>query len=255
MPRYYSAMHLNRREFLAAATAAGVATRVAQPFGAAVAQTQPQLPGSPGEPTAGRARRLGLGDGDRDGLLYVPRGYKAGEAMPLLVLLHGAGNTSLSTQYAYAHADDFGFIVLSPDSRDQRTWDAIIGIWGPDLEFIGEAIKYTKRQCAITESHIGLGGFSDGGSYALSMGIGNGDVFSRILGMSPGVMQPATVRGKPKIWISHGTSDPIMPIDITSRTFVPRLKKLGYDVTYREYEGRHQLPAPIAHEAFAWFSA
>jgi predicted esterase len=55
--------------------------------------------------------------------------------------------------------------------------------------------------------------------------------------------------------VSHGTSDPVMPIDITSRKFVPRLKSLGYDVTYREYEGRHQLPAPIAHEAFAWFAA
>ena len=252
MPRYYSAMHLNRREFLAAATAASVA----QPVRAAFAQSvQPQMPGPPGEATPGRARRLGLGDGDRDGLLYVPRGYKAGEPMPLLVLLHGAGNTSLSTQYAYPHADDFGFIVLSPDSRDERTWDGILGIWGPDLDFIGEAIKYTQKQCAIRADHVGLGGFSDGGSYALSMGIGNGDFFTRILGMSPGVLQPAAVRGKPKIWISHGTSDPIMPIDITSRTFVPRLKKLGYDVTYREYEGRHQLPAPIAHEAFAWFSA
>jgi len=27
-----------------------------------------------------------------------------------------------------------------------------------------------------------------------------------------------------------------MPIDVTSRKFVPRLKGLGYDVTYREYE-------------------
>ena len=245
-------MHLNRREFL---TAAG-AVPVARAFSPALAQApQPQMPGPPGEPTAGRTRRLGIGDGDRDGLLYVPRSYKPGEPMPLLVLLHGAGNTALSTQYAYAHADDFGFIVLSPDSRDERTWDAILGTWGPDLEFIGQALKYARSQCAVVDSHIGLGGFSDGGSYALSMGIGNGDVFTKILGMSPGVMQPAAVRGKPKIWVSHGTSDPIMPIDLTSRKFVPRLKSLGYDVTYREYEGRHQLPAPIAHEAFAWFAA
>ena len=245
-------MLISRRNFLGATTAVSVA----QAFKPAFAQPpQAQMPGPPGEPTPGRARRLGIGDGERDGLLYVPTGYKPGTPMPLLVLLHGAGNTSLSTQYSYAHADEFGFIVLSPDSRDERTWDAILGIWGPDLEFIGGALKYAKGQCAIVDSHIGLGGFSDGGSYALSMGIGNGDVFTKIMGMSPGVMQPAAVRGKPKIWVSHGTSDPIMPIDITSRKFVPRLKNLGYDVTYREYEGRHQLPAPIAHEAFAWFAA
>ena len=44
-----------------------------------------------------------------------------------------------------------------------------------------------------------------------------------------------------------------MPIDITSRRFVPRLKKLGYDVTYREFDGRHTLPPPLLREAFEWF--
>ncbi len=62
------------------------------------------------------------------------------------------------------------------------------------------------------------------------------------MAFSPGVMQPIEVHGKPRIFISHGISDQVMPIDVTSRTFVPRLKKLGYDVTYREYEGRHGVP-------------
>ena len=31
------------------------------------------------------------------------------------------------------------------------------------------------------------------------------------------------------MFISHGTSDPTMPIDDTSRKFVPRLKALGYN--------------------------
>jgi hypothetical protein len=44
-----------------------------------------------------------------------------------------------------------------------------------------------------------------------------------------------------------------MPIDVTSRRFVPRLKNLGYDVTYREYEGRHGVTQPIVREAFEWF--
>jgi phospholipase/carboxylesterase len=244
-------MILTRREFLAAAAAGGAA----QAFRPAFAQTsQLPLPGPPGDPTPGRWRKLGLGDADRDGLMYVPRQWKAEEPMPLLVLCHGAGNTSLSTQYSYQYADEFGFIVLSPDSRDERTWESIVGIWGPDLEFIGEAIRYVKRQCTLQEDHVGIAGFSDGASYALSMGIGNGDLFSRIMAMSPGIMQPAVVRGKPRIFISHGTQDRVMPIDITSRKFVPRLKGLGYDVTYREYEGRHQLPPEIAHIAYEWFS-
>lgn len=175
--------------------------------------------------------------------------------MPLLVILHGAGGSALSTQYAFPHADTFGFIVLAPDSRDEVTWDVLRGEWGPDAPFIAEAMRYAMRMCTVDKSRIGLAGFSDGASYALSMGIGAGDVFSRIIAMSPGVMQPMAVNGKPKIFISHGTSDQVMPIGITSRRFVPRLKSLGYDVTYREYEGRHQLPPEIAHQAFEWFTS
>ena len=40
---------------------------------------------------------------------------------------------------------------------------------------------------------------------------------------------------------------------MTSRQFVPRLKGLGYDVTYREYEGRHGVTPAIVREAFEWF--
>ncbi|PYR48996.1 MAG: hypothetical protein DMF89_13935 [Acidobacteria bacterium] len=67
-------------------------------------------------------------------------------------------------------------------------------------------------------------------------------------------MQPIQANGKPPIFISHGTEDQTMPIDVTSRKFVPRLKALGYEVTYREYQGRHQLPPEILREAIEWMS-
>ena len=44
-----------------------------------------------------------------------------------------------------------------------------------------------------------------------------------------------------------------MPIDETSRKFAPKLKSLGYDVTYREYDGRHSPQPEIVREAFEWF--
>jgi phospholipase/carboxylesterase len=100
---------------------------------------------------------------------------------------------------------------------------------------------------------MAIGGHSDGATMSLSLGIGMGDVFGAIMAFSPGVMSPAQVSGKPRIFISHGVSDPVMPIDVTSRTFVPRLKKLGYDVTYREYEGRHGVTPAVVREGFEWF--
>lgn len=203
--------------------------------------------------------RLALGEHElkldyvRDGRVYLPERYEDGDATPLLVMLHGAGSTSMSARSLFPLADEFGVIILAPDSRDERTWDAILGSWGPDVEFLGTAVRSIFARCTVDRQRMGLAGISDGASYALSLGIGAGDDFGRILAFSPGVMQPTAVRGKPRIFISHGTSDRVMPIDDTSRTFVPRLRALGYDVTYREFDGGHTLPRPVAHEAFEWF--
>ncbi len=180
------------------------------------------------------ARRLGLADGDRDGLLYVPRGFAADVPLPLIVMLHGAGGSATSVDYTFPLADEIGALVLAPDSREW-TWDALIGGFGPDLAFIGKAFRDVAGRFAIERAHVALAGHSDGASYALSMGIGFGDVFTHLMAFSPGVMQPIEVHGKPRIFISHGTSDAVMPIDETSRKFVPRLEALEYDVTYREY--------------------
>src|SRR6266542_1115011 len=234
-------MAITRREFLAATAIAPSALPRARQE-ASAAQSGP-----------GR-HPLNLGDTpDRDGFLYIPKDYQPAVAAPLLVLLHGAGNTSLSTAYAFPLADEFGVILLAPDSRDDRTWDGVLRNWGPDVEFIAKALRLAFDRYTIDRQHVGVAGFSDGASYALSLGISYGDQFGKIISMSPGVMQPIEARGKPKIFISHGTTDQVMPIEETSRRFVPRLKALGYDVTYREYDGRHSPSAPIVREAFEWF--
>jgi phospholipase/carboxylesterase len=231
---------MNRRTFLAAGAAAALA----------------------GLPSAARAQDavtpgthdLKLGDGDRDGLLFVPRSYKPGVPTPLMVMLHGAGNSARGVAtYTFPLAEEFGVLVVAPDSRDEATWDALLHGFGPDIEFIGRALSQTRSQCNVDPKKMWLAGHSDGASYALSLGLGTGDTFGYVAAFSPGVMQPAEVHGKPRIFISHGLSDPIMPIEVTSRRFVPRLKNLGYDVTYREYEGRHGVTTAIVREAFEWF--
>ena len=63
------------------------------------------------------------------------------------------------------------------------------------------------------------------------------------------------MNGRARFFISHGTSDQILPIDQCSRVIVPRLKSMGYDVTYREFEGRHELPPDIAVEAMRWMTS
>ena len=230
-------MHLSRRSLLALAATAGLA-----PLAARAGIVDSLGPG---------AHPLGL-EKDRDGVIYVPKSATPGQALPLMVMLHGAGGSSASAPRWHALADEFMVVMLAPDSRDPRTWDLILGGFGPDVAFIARAVSETRRRCRIDESRLTLAGFSDGASYALSLGIGAGDLFSRLIAFSPGVMQPDAVRGKPRIFLSHGTRDGVIPIDASSRVFAPRLKALGYDVTYEEFDGRHEVPDAIARDAFRW---
>jgi len=229
-------MRLTRRAFLGAASS--LAARAFVPAGLAGDLAPGQYP-------------LGI-DHERDGVLYVPRGYKPGVPLPLMVLFHGAGSSGQSAVYAFPLADEHGVIILAPDSRDQRTWDLVLGSYGPDADFLAVALGQTFQRCSVNRQQLAIAGHSDGASYALSFGIGAGDLFSRILAFSPGVMTPVDARGKPRIFISHGVNDTTMPIDDTSRRFVPRLRGLGYDVTYREYDGGHGAPTEVVKEGFDW---
>jgi phospholipase/carboxylesterase len=229
---------ISRRAFLASAGAA-----------AALAHA---WPAAASDPARIGQQPLKLGS-DRDGVLFVPKGYKADVPTPMVLMFHGAGGTGLGVSYTFDIADELGVIVLAPDSRDESTWDFLVHGYGEDVEFIGVALRDTYARCNIDRTRMAIAGHSDGASYALSLGLGTGDTFGKIMAFSPGVMRPAEVHGKPKIFISHGISDPIMPIDVTSRVFVPRLKGLGYDVTYREYEGRHGVTPEVVREGFEWF--
>jgi phospholipase/carboxylesterase len=199
--------------------------------------------------TAG-SHTLGLERG-RDAILQVPA-KAAATPLPLLVLLHGAGGSGEGVlRRVGAAADEAGVVVLSPDSRGS-TWDAIRDGFGPDVTFLNRALERVFDTVSVDPARIAVGGFSDGASYALSLGLINGDLFTGVVAFSPGFIVNGTSHGKPRFFISHGTSDPILPIDQTSRMIVPALKRRGYDVTFREFDGGHQVPPDIAKDAMRW---
>ena len=145
-------------------------------------------------------------------------------------------------------------VSRSPASRG-RTWDVILGDYGPDVAFLDRALAAAFARCAVDPARLAIGGFSDGASYALSLGLTNGDLFGHVLAYSPGFAAPAGQRGHPRLFVSHGTRDEVLPIDVCSRRIVPRLKGAGYDVTYREFDGPHTVPPEIAREGLDWFLA
>lgn len=190
-----------------------------------------------------------LGTGERDGVVSVPA---AAGARPLIVMLHGAGGTGRrAARLLSPAAEAIGCIVLAPDSRG-ATWDAITGPFGPDVAFLSRALAQIGATCEVDPTRLALAGFSDGATYALALGRANGDRFTHLLAFSPGFLIPARPTGMPSIFVSHGVADQILPIDRCSRKLVPALRREGYQVRYREFDGRHEVPPSIAREGLAW---
>jgi phospholipase/carboxylesterase len=245
----------SRREFVRTSAAAMLAAAV--PFRPTQSATDGRLSARPVRPTGSiqpGMQPLNLGT-DRDGVIYVPELYRAARPAPLVLWLHGAGGSGQTAIVSWwkAKCDELGIVVLAPDSRD-RTWDGVLGGFGPDVAFIDRALASVFTRCAIDPARMAVAGFSDGGSYAVSLGLINGDVFRKTVAFSPGFIVPGEWRGSPEFFVSHGRSDPILPIDATGRRVVTALQRGGYRVQMREFAGGHTMPPEIRDEAVRWIT-
>lgn len=182
-------------------------------------------------------------------LNYVPAPAD-GPPYRLMLLLHGAGGSPRQALDLLLPVADEHRLLLVAAKSAASTWDLIVDGYGPDVRRIDRVLEQ------IFDSHpvesVTVGGFSDGASYALSLGLTNGDVFDTVLAFSPGFAAPLVTHGQPRVFVSHGAGDPVLPVDPCSRRLVPRLKALGYGVTYDEFDGGHEVPEQVVHRATRW---
>jgi phospholipase/carboxylesterase len=195
---------------------------------------------------------LGLG-GERDGFLYVPRDNGPKKPEPLLILLHGATQSARLFERIGPAADSAGVVILAPDSRG-TTWDAIRGDFGPDIAFLDRAIMKAFDRAHIDECRVVVGGFSDGASYALSLGIRNAQLLRGVVAFSPGFVIPSDKPERLPVFIRHGTNDQILPIERTSRPLQSALRDGGFELDYEEFEGPHTVRPADARKSLEWVS-
>ncbi|WP_200207407.1 alpha/beta hydrolase [Micromonospora coerulea] len=188
-------------------------------------------------------------DGGPPALAYAPPGdgpYR------LVVLLHGAGGTARQgLDLLLPLADAHRLLLLAPQAT-ASSWDLVGEGFGPDVHRIDGLLGTVFAAYPVTG--VAIGGFSDGASYALSLGLTNGDLVDAVLAFSPGFAAPLVTHGRPRAFVSHGTEDPVLPIDVCSRRLVPRLHSLGYPVEYAEFPGGHEVPTEIRQRAVSWLA-
>src|SRR5919112_367184 len=183
---------------------------------------------------------------------YVPAFAGDDRPLRLVLFLHGAGGAAEQAVDALrSFADEEHLLLLAPKSA-RATWDVIAGGYGPDVQNIDRLLATVSAAYPI--GGYTVAGFSDGASYALSLGIANGDVFDSVIALSPGFHAARVRNGSPRFFVSHGTEDQVLPIDRCSRRLVPELRRSGYEVTYEEFVGGHTVPQRIKQTAIDWLS-
>jgi phospholipase/carboxylesterase len=178
------------------------------------------------EPLPPGRHDLGFDEG-RDAVLVVPEGLPA-------------------------HARSRGFLLLAPQSM-YATWDIVVGGHGPDLERLDNALATVSRHFRLDPARLALAGFSDGGSYALSLGLTNGDVASHVIGLSAGFMNSFAQAGTPRFFLAHGRSDSQLPIETSAHPHARRLLESGHDLTLQPFDGDHVIVPWVVGRAVAFF--
>lgn len=198
--------------------------------------------------------RLGIAD-ERDAVLFVPEGLNADVPVPLMIMFHGAGGfPGKVLSFIEPHAEQHKFLVLAPHSMFP-TWDIVIGGNGPDLQRLQQALAEVTSRYHIRRDQLAFAGFSDGASYALSIGITNGDIASHVIAFSGGFMSVFMQEGMPKVFIAHGLADEQLPVQSSGRNNAMRLRAAGYDVEYVEFDGPHAIQPDIVGQAIRFFLA
>lgn len=177
----------------------------------------------------------------RPGLLYVPAAIDA--ARPLCVALHDRDEEPLAAlERVRAAAEDGEVIVLAP-AASGRTWDAFEHGLGPDVQRLDAALERVFLDFPVGP-RVALAGFGDGASYALALGLANGDFVTDVLAFGPERPLPAPARrGMPRVLVAHARGSG--GASVAAR----RVAGDGLEVTVVPYAEAGAVPAALVCRA------
>lgn len=211
--------------------------------------------------------------GAQRAVLLTPETLDPARRYPLLTVLHGAGRQDeLLLRGCRGEAEARQALFLIPRSF-HMTWDLIAQAAGggrspegapppsprPDLDFLEFAYDLIYRRYPVDAGRQALLGYSDGASYALSVGLSNPQIFRAVLGwaagflaLNPAAAEPGTPR--PAVLLEYGSHDELFPFEQVALPMRAQLEDLGCQVTFRVDEGgRHWPSGSFQREALDWF--
>jgi phospholipase/carboxylesterase len=170
---------------------------------------------------------------------------------PLIVLLHGAGGDARLFLDAFKRdADRRGVVLLSVQSSG-RTWARRKpSDKEADVVNIETAMRVLSSKTPVDRNRVTVMGFSDGASYALSIGMAYPKLFRTIVAFSPGyAFAPTMLDTSQRIFIAHSRRDRVLPADNT-RQMVEALERAGFAPELHWFNGGHEIDTDLKKAAF-----
>ena len=163
---------------------------------------------------------------------------------------------------ARAEADRCGCLLLSVQSAG-ATWDTVglvsaasrngramrDQLFGDDTGRVEQVLSIALRAADSDRRAVILAGFSDGASYALSLGLANPAIVLGVIAFAPGFhLEPAAINPKQRLFIAHSPTDKILSFERTRDDTVASLKKAGFDLSFRTFDGGHRVDRALLSE-------
>ena len=155
--------------------------------------------------------------------VHVPEGYTADSPVPLLVVLHGAGDSGGNFQRAAGidkQADKYGFMVAYP-SASTNNWAEGCNCNRPDLDgvddvgFTDAAVELLKGKYSIDDSRMFVLGYSQGGMFAQRLACERSEVYRGFSTVAAMISEPLSRVCYPpdpvNMLMINGTADAVLP--------------------------------------------
>jgi len=210
--------------------------------------------GDDGTPATG-VIHVGRGGHHGGFALYVPEGYTADRAWPVIVALHGGSGNGNDFLWTWLReAKSFGYVLVAPT--------AVVDTWS-EIEERGllEILGWVSQRYQVARERILLTGLSDGATFSLLYGLAHPEIF-RALAPLCGVLHPANyalgnltrAQGVP-IYLVHGALDFLFPVQL-ARLARDTLRQAGAALEYRELPDlSHTYPRSENVRILEWFAA
>ena len=204
-------------------------------------------------------------------LAVEPDGYRPESRYPTVILMHGYGASMADLASLSPAISLDGYVFIYPNGPIQMqigpgtpgySWNSPGSSGDPhDMQRTEEMLEGLFQDVTeaynVAQGDSALGGFSQGGTMAYSLGLPRPELFAGLIILSSRVSQPETVRQRlpavrrQPIFVAHGTSDAMISVEDArkSRDF---LEAESYSPEYHEYPMGHEITQEVLNDLVPW---